>query len=159
MVRRGRSASPPPAQRRAAPRAAAPAPRAAAPTQNAPAVRAPAAAAPMAAAPAMAAPSAGPGIMGQMVATAGGVAIGHTMGHALTGMLFGDKKEGAEAAPAAAAGSSHSQFDDQPQQSQSGGACAWEIKQFLQCAQNQSDLTLCDGFNEAIRQCKSANQM
>lgn len=113
----------------------------------------------MAAAPAMAAPSAGPGIMGQMVATAGGVAIGHTMGHALTGMLFGDKKEGAEAAPAAAAGSSHSQFDDQPQQSQSGGACAWEIKQFLQCAQNQSDLTLCDGFNEAIRQCKSANQM
>lgn len=25
------------------------------------------------------------------------------------------------------------------------GACAWEIKQFLQCAQGQSDLTLCDG--------------
>lgn len=144
---------------RAAPRAAAPAPRAAAPQQSAPAVRAPAAAAPMAAAP-MAAPSQGPGIMGQMAATAGGVAIGHTMGHALTGMLFGDKKEAAEAAPAAAAGSSQSMFDDQPQQSQQqGGACAWEIKQFLQCAQNQSDLTLCDGFNEAIRQCKSANQM
>lgn len=97
--------------------------------------------------------------MGQMAATAGGVAIGHTMGHALTGMLFGDKKEAAEASPAAASGSSQSLYDDQPQQSQQGGACAWEIKQFLQCAQNQSDLTLCDGFNEAIRQCKSANQM
>lgn len=34
------------------------------------------------------------------------------------------------------------------------GPCAWEIKQFLQCAQQQSDLTLCQGFNEAIRQCK-----
>lgn len=25
------------------------------------------------------------------------------------------------------------------------GACAWEIKQFLQCAQGQSDLSLCEG--------------
>ena len=37
------------------------------------------------------------------------------------------------------------------------GACAWEIKSFIQCAQQQSDLTLCEGFNEALRQCKSAN--
>ena len=34
------------------------------------------------------------------------------------------------------------------------GPCAYEIKQFLQCAEGQSDLTLCEGFNEAIRQCK-----
>lgn len=26
------------------------------------------------------------------------------------------------------------------------GACAWEIKQFLQCAQGQSDLSLCEGM-------------
>lgn len=38
------------------------------------------------------------------------------------------------------------------------GPCAWEIKQFLQCAQQQSDLSLCEGFNEAIRQCKSTNR-
>lgn len=25
------------------------------------------------------------------------------------------------------------------------GACAWEIKQFIQCAQGQSDLSLCEG--------------
>jgi hypothetical protein len=37
------------------------------------------------------------------------------------------------------------------------GPCAWEIKQFLQCAQGQSDLTLCEGFNEALRQCKLAH--
>lgn len=34
------------------------------------------------------------------------------------------------------------------------GPCAWEIKQFLQCATNQSDLSLCQGFNEAVQQCK-----
>lgn len=92
--------------------------------------------------------------MGQMAATAGGVAIGsavgHTIGHAMTGMFSGGSSEAAApvaAAPAAAA----------PGASQSGGACAWEIKQFLECAQNQSDLTLCEGFNEAIRQCKMSN--
>lgn len=37
----------------------------------------------------MAAPSQGPGLLGQMAATAGGVAIGHTMGHAITGMFSG----------------------------------------------------------------------
>lgn len=39
------------------------------------------------------------------------------------------------------------------------GPCAWEIKQFLQCASTQSDLTLCQGFNEAIHQCKVQNSM
>jgi len=37
------------------------------------------------------------------------------------------------------------------------GPCSWEIKQFLQCSQQQHDLTLCEGFNEALRQCR-ANQ-
>ena len=42
----------------------------------------------------------------------------------------------------------------QQQQQEQGGTCAWEIKSFIQCAQTQSDLTLCDGFNEALKQCK-----
>ena len=50
------------------------------------------------------------------------------------------------------------QYQQQPQygqqQQQPEGACAWEIKSFIQCAQTQSDLTLCDGFNEALKQCK-----
>lgn len=77
---------------------------------------------------------------------------GHTVGSALTGAFSG--------------GSSHdvqAQQQQQPQQAMQGGpteptgACAWEIKQFLQCAQNQSDLTLCEGFNEALRQCKASH--
>lgn len=47
----------------------------------------------------------------------------------------------------------------QHQTTEQSGPCAWEIKQFLSCAQNQSDLTLCEGFNEAIRQCKSQHGM
>lgn len=140
---------------RSAPMAAAPRP--APPPRPAPTQPAVQHAPPSAVAPPMAAPSQGPGLMAQMAATAGGVAIGsavgHTIGHAMTGMFSGsDSKEAAPAqqgAPvqqyAPAAGS---------EAQNPTGPCAWEVKQFLSCAQNQSDLTLCDGFNEALRQCK-----
>jgi len=48
----------------------------------------------------------------------------------------------------------------QPYQSQqAGGAapCQMELKQFLDCAQNQYDITLCQGFNEALKQCRISN--
>lgn len=44
------------------------------------------------------------------------------------------------------------------QEQQNSGPCTWEIKQFLQCAQQQEDLSLCSGFNEAVRQCKEMNR-
>lgn len=88
----------------------------------------------------------------QMAATAGGVAVGsavgHTVGHALTG-LFSGGSEPAQQAP--------QQTYEQYRNTEPTGPCAWEIKQFLQCAQNQTDLTLCEGFNEALRQCKVNN--
>lgn len=34
------------------------------------------------------------------------------------------------------------------------GPCAYEIKQFLDCSTTQSDLSLCEGFSEALKQCK-----
>uniref|UniRef100_A0A182QWP1 CHCH domain-containing protein n=1 Tax=Anopheles farauti TaxID=69004 RepID=A0A182QWP1_9DIPT len=155
MPRRGRTASPPPAARRA-PMQAAPAP---APAPKQPVVQH---AAPAAVAPApMAAPSQGPGLMAQMAATAGGVAIGsavgHTVGHALTGMFSGSDSKEAAPVPAAAP----QQYAPVAPQQAAGetGACAWEMKQFLSCAQNQSDLTLCEGFNEALRQCKAQHHM
>lgn len=60
------------------------------------------------------------------------------------------------AAPAAAPAPAYQQAPAQA--AEPTGACAWEIKQFLQCANSQSDLTLCSGFNEALRQCKEANR-
>lgn len=92
----------------------------------------------------------------QMAATAGGVAvgsaIGHVAGHAITGMFSGGSSEAAAAQPAQQQAVAQPQYAPQPQEPT--GPCAWEIKQFLQCSQNQSDLTLCEGFNEALRQCR-----
>ena len=123
------------------------------------------AAAPAAHPPApMAAPSQGPGLLGQMAATAGGVAIGstvgHVVGHALTGGGSSAPAAAAEAAPAAAAPAPAPLYPAQAAPtgpSEPTGPCAWEVKQFLQCAQGQSDISLCEGFNEALRQCKAAN--
>merc|ERR1711879_226089 len=123
---------------------------------------------PAAPAPMMAQPQQ-PSLFKQMAATAGGVAVGSAVGHvagsAITGMMSGG---GSSSEPQQQQQPPPQQYQQQPyggpggyqqQPEQQGGACAWEIKQFVQCAQNQSDLTLCEGFNEALRQCKQQNQM
>merc|ERR1712112_383267 len=102
-----------------------------------------------------------PSLFKQMAATAGGVAVGSAVGHvagsALTGMFSGGSSS--EAAPAAAAPAAAAApppaplYGQQAQPQEPTGPCAWEIKQFLQCAQGQTDITLCEGFNEALRQC------
>lgn len=43
------------------------------------------------------------------------------------------------------------------QQQQYAGPCQYEIKKFLECAQNQTDLKLCEGFSEVLKQCRVAN--
>jgi len=100
-----------------------------------------------------------PGLFAQMAATAGGVAvgsaIGHTVGAAVTGMFSGGGSNN-EVQPQQA---QPMQAMPMEQSSQQGGACAFEIRQFLQCAQNNDDISLCSGFNEAIRQCKEVNRM
>ncbi|XP_015733530.1 coiled-coil-helix-coiled-coil-helix domain-containing protein 10, mitochondrial [Coturnix japonica] len=109
---------------------------------------APASAAP--AAPVPAAQPAQPGLMAQMASTAAGVAVGSAVGHvvgsAITG-AFGGSSE-----PARAVQEPRQLPPVQPQSPY--GPCHYEIKQFLECATNQQDLTLCEGFNEALKQCK-----
>ncbi|ESO97248.1 hypothetical protein LOTGIDRAFT_115110 [Lottia gigantea] len=86
--------------------------------------------------------------MGQMAATAGGVAIGsavgHTVGHALTGGFGGGGQQevAQDQAPA------------QQQQQQQRNPCQMEFESFVQCAQNQGDISLCQGFNAALKECK-----
>ena len=101
--------------------------------------------------------------MAQMAATAGGVAVGSAVGHvagsAITGMFSG----GSSPAPAPAA-PAPAPFAPAPVAPAAGpseptGPCAWEIKQFLQCSQAQYDITLCEGFNEALKECKQRNLM
>ncbi|GLH11076.1 SFRICE_002384 [Gryllus bimaculatus] len=141
MPRRGRSASPPP---RAATLPARAAPPPAPVHHHAPPQT------PMVAQPQQ------PSMFKQMAATAGGVAVGsavgHTLGHAMTGMFSGGSD-----APAQPAGVAQPQAQNSYAGQEPTGPCSWEIKQFLQCAQGQSDLSLCEGFNEALRQCKVNN--
>ncbi|NXU97050.1 CHC10 protein, partial [Cettia cetti] len=113
----------------------------------------PAHASPAPPAPAPAAQPAQPGLMAQMASTAAGVAVGSAVGHvvgsAITGVFSGGSSEPAKAAPAQ---------EPRPVMQQSPyGPCHYEMKQFLECATNQRDLTLCEGFNEALKQCKYSN--
>lgn len=95
--------------------------------------------------------------MAQMATTAAGVAVGsavgHTLGHAITGGFSG----GGNAEPARPDITYQEPQGTQPVNQQSFGPCSLEIKQFLECAQNQSDVKLCEGFNEVLRQCRIAN--
>ena len=97
----------------------------------------------------------GPGLMGQMAATAGGVAIGSVVGHGVSSALFGGGSS-SEPAPQPQSPPPQPQYQPQPQQ-QAPQVCGWELQQFLTCAQNQQDISLCEGFNEALKQCKRNN--
>jgi len=119
------------------------------PVSNVPA-RAPVSA-PAPAPPASVAQPRQPGLMAQMAATAGGVAIGSAVGHTLGAAMMGG------------GGHQDQPVDSQPQatpmysQSQvtaEGGPCQLQMRQFLECAQTQHDITLCQGFNESLRECK-----
>ena len=72
--------------------------------------------------------------------------------------MFSGGSDSQEAQPAPAAQPQYNQQYSQAGGSEPSGPCAWEIKQFLQCAQGQTDLSLCEGFNEALRQCKQNNR-
>uniref|UniRef100_A0A8C6VHG5 Coiled-coil-helix-coiled-coil-helix domain containing 10 n=1 Tax=Naja naja TaxID=35670 RepID=A0A8C6VHG5_NAJNA len=100
-----------------------------------------------------------PGLMAQMATTAAGVAVGSAVGHvvggALTGAFSGDSSS---SQPAKAASSPAQESRQIPtHQPSQYGPCLYEMRQFLDCATNQSDLTLCEGFNEALKQCKQAS--
>ncbi|XP_014262102.1 coiled-coil-helix-coiled-coil-helix domain-containing protein 2-like [Cimex lectularius] len=84
-----------------------------------------------------------PGLFGQMAATAAGVAVGSSVGHAVGEAMTG--------------GSHKDPPQQQQQQQEPPGPCSNEIEQFIKCTQNNDDIGLCQGFNEAIKECKKRN--
>ena len=92
-----------------------------------------------------------------MAATAGGVAVGsavgHVAGHALSGMFGGPSSQPAASPPPPAPAVA----PPAPPAAEVSGPCALEIRQFIQCSQNQYDISNCDGFNEALKECKARN--
>merc|ERR1712013_646897 len=90
-----------------------------------------------------------PGMFAQMASTAAGVAVGSTIGHVAGAAIVGGMS-------GSGGGEAQQQQAQQQQQQMRDpqNPCEYEMKQFLDCAQNQSDVTLCQGFNDALRQCK-----
>ena len=99
-----------------------------------------------------------------MAVTAGGVAIGNVAGTALTGMIFGS----GPAAPAAPAPAAQDPVAPAPVAAPVAAAptpipeqqlCSMELQDFIRCTQSQSDVTLCQGFNEVLKECKQKAAM
>ncbi|BGP39889.1 hypothetical protein JCM10450v2_003863 [Rhodotorula kratochvilovae] len=105
--------------------------------------------APVAHAPA---PSAGPGLFGQMASTAAGVAVGSTVGHGLSSMLFGG---GGSSTPAEAPAAPVEQQTFQ--QARMGGACEVQAKDFVSCLNaTNNDAQSCTYYLDMLKQCQAA---
>ncbi|CAH8829402.1 unnamed protein product [Trichobilharzia szidati] len=83
-----------------------------------------------------------PGLMGQMAATAGGVAVGSVIGNAITGAISGGSS-----------GSAPQVASEQPGSTQYQNPCQYHIDELVRCAQSQSDISACSGFSEALKEC------
>lgn len=98
--------------------------------------------------------------MKDMAATAAGVAVGSAVGHAvgagITGAFSGGGGGGGHPAAAAqqpaASGApvAEQRFSDLDE----NGPCAMEIRAFLKCSEENSDLSVCQSLNDALKRCR-----
>ncbi|KAJ3882863.1 hypothetical protein F5051DRAFT_318871, partial [Lentinula edodes] len=95
-----------------------------------------------------AATSSGPGMLAQMAATAGSVAVGSTIGHGLSSMLFGGSST--PAAPTSEATQAPPTL-----RNQSGVNCEVQAKDFTQCLE-KADLPSCTWYLEQLKACQAA---
>merc|ERR1712157_496574 len=115
---------------------------------------------PAAATPPPAAAPRGPGLMGQMAATAGGVAVGSVVGHGMSQMLFGGGNQGGGAPAQGQAPPQQGSYDQSggtygaQQQQQQAQPCEGEMMNFLQCSLNVEDLNDCLTYKQQLMQCQ-----
>uniref|UniRef100_A0A8C4ZNV2 Coiled-coil-helix-coiled-coil-helix domain containing 10 n=2 Tax=Gadus morhua TaxID=8049 RepID=A0A8C4ZNV2_GADMO len=96
----------------------------------------------------------GPGLMAQMATTAAGVAVGSAMGSVMGSALTGAFSGGSSSSPEPA----RPAYQEAPRPAPAAsGPCHYEVRQFLDCATTQGDLSLCEGFSEVLKQCKSSH--
>lgn len=88
-----------------------------------------------------------------MATTAAGVAAGSAVGHAvgagITGMFSGRSQAQAPASQAEG-GTPTAKRSELVED----GPCAFELRQFLKCTEENSDISVCKEFNEAMQQCR-----
>ncbi|GBE83881.1 Mitochondrial intermembrane space cysteine motif-containing protein [Sparassis crispa] len=91
-----------------------------------------------------------PGMLAQMAATAGSVAVGSTVGHGISHMLFG----GSSSAPAPVEAQAPPVQQQQSYQSQ-GISCDVQAKEFTKCLE-KADLPSCTWYLEQLKACQAA---
>lgn len=64
---------------------------------------------------------------------------GHTMGAAMTG---------------GSGGETLSAYQEPVYQQTQQHPCQIEFRQFIECTQTQNDISMCQGFNEVLKECK-----
>ncbi|KAL7277236.1 hypothetical protein ACG7TL_009088 [Trametes sanguinea] len=89
-----------------------------------------------------------PGLLAQMAATAGSVAVGSTIGHGISNMLFGGSSSAPAAPEAPAAPVQH-------QQQAQGVNCEVQAKDFTKCLEH-ADLPSCSWYLEQLKACQAA---
>ena len=72
----------------------------------------------------------------------------------MTGALFGGGSDESRPVEQQTAAASYQPYQQPVSEQQQQNPCGLELQQFVECAQNQSDISLCQGFNEVLRQCK-----
>lgn len=87
--------------------------------------------------------SSGPGMFAQMAATAGSVAVGSTIGHGISSMLFGSSSSAAPAEPAAP-------VQQQQAYQTTGAACEVQAKEFTKCL-DKADLPSCTWYLDQLK--------
>ncbi|KAF8762030.1 chch domain protein [Rhizoctonia solani] len=89
-----------------------------------------------------------PGLLAQMAATASSVAVGSTVGHGLSNMLFGGRSE----APVEQQAPPQQQYAPQ----NSGLSCDFQAKGgFTKCMEN-GDINTCGWYLEQLKACQAA---
>ncbi|KAG2173936.1 hypothetical protein INT44_000049 [Umbelopsis vinacea] len=103
----------------------------------------------------------GPGLFGQMASTAAGVAVGHSIGHAITGgasSLFGGSREQPPAEqPQSVPQQQYSDYQQPAYQQQSvgGASCEADAKAFTKCLEiNNNDVAQCHWYLENLKACQ-----
>ncbi|KAG6817118.1 hypothetical protein H0H87_012639 [Tephrocybe sp. NHM501043] len=87
-------------------------------------------------------------MLAQMAATAGSVAVGSTIGHGLSSMLFGGSSSAPAEAPAAPVQQQQQSFNSAP-------SCEAQAKDFTKCLE-KADLPSCSWYLDALKACQAA---
>ncbi|KAK0547647.1 hypothetical protein OC845_003976 [Tilletia horrida] len=108
-----------------------------------------------------AAPSQGPGLFANMASTAAGVAVGSSIGHGISGMLFGGGGRAEAPVDQQQAQSQYPAYDQAAQQGAyqqtTATTCEAQAKDFTRCLEaSGNDFQACSYYLEALKACQQA---